>query len=213
MPDPMGDITLWWPLLAGAFIGYLLGSVPFGLVLTRIGGYGDLRKIGSGNIGATNVLRTGNKPLAFATLILDSGKGAAAVLIGGAMFGPDMAVMAGGGAFLGHLFPIYLKFRGGKGVATTLGILIAISWPVGLGSCLTWAVTALIFRISSLSGMMALAASPVIAYYLSTDQVTEFSIFLAVLVWVRHHENIRRILKGEEPRIGKKKDAEISPSK
>jgi len=206
VPDPMGDITLWWPLLAGAFIGYLLGSVPFGLVLTRIAGYGDLRKIGSGNIGATNVLRTGNKPLALTTLILDSGKGAAAVLIGGAMYGPDMAVMAGGGAFLGHLFPIYLKFRGGKGVATTLGILIAISWPVGLSVCLTWAVTALIFRISSLSGLMALAASPVVAWYLSTDQVMEFSIFLAVLVWVRHHENIRRILKGEEPGIGKKKD-------
>ncbi|MBT4018846.1 MAG: glycerol-3-phosphate 1-O-acyltransferase PlsY [Alphaproteobacteria bacterium] len=206
MPQPMGDITLWWPLLVGAFLGYLLGSIPFGLVLTRLGGYGDLRKIGSGNIGATNVLRTGNKPLALTTLILDSGKGAAAVLIGGAMYGPDMAVMAGGGAFLGHLFPIYLKFRGGKGVATTLGILIAISWPVGLSVCLTWAVTALIFRISSLSGLMALAASPVVAWYLSTDQVMEFSIFLAVLVWVRHHENIRRILKGEEPGIGKKKD-------
>ena len=207
MPQPMGDITLWWPLLAGGFLGYLLGSIPFGLVLTRLGGYGDLREIGSGNIGATNVLRTGSKPLALATLILDSGKGAAAVLIGGAMFGPDMAVMAGGGAFLGHLFPIYLKFRGGKGVATTLGILIAISWPVGLSACLTWSVMALIFRISSLSALVALAASPVVAWYLSTDQVMEFSIFLAVLVWVRHHENIRRILKGTEPRIGKKKDA------
>jgi acyl phosphate:glycerol-3-phosphate acyltransferase len=206
MPQPMGDITMWWPLLAGAFAGYLLGSIPFGLVLTRLGGYGDLRKIGSGNIGATNVLRTGNKLLALVTLILDSGKGAAAVLIGGAMFGPDMAVMAGGGAFLGHLFPIYLRFRGGKGVATTLGVLIAISWPVGLSACLTWAVIALIFRISSLSALVALAASPVIAWYLSTDQVMEFSIFLAVLVWVRHHENIRRILKGTEPRIGKKKD-------
>ena len=206
MPQPMGDITMWWPLLAGAFAGYLLGSIPFGLVLTRLGGYGALRKIGSGNIGATNVLRTGNKLLALVTLILDSGKGAAAVLIGGAMFGPDMAVMAGGGAFLGHLFPIYLRFRGGKGVATTLGVLIAISWPVGLSACLTWAVIALIFRISSLSALVALAASPVIAWYLSTDQVMEFSIFLAVLVWVRHHENIRRILKGTEPRIGKKKD-------
>jgi acyl phosphate:glycerol-3-phosphate acyltransferase len=213
MPQPMGDITLWWPLLVGALLGYLLGSIPFGLVLTRLGGYGDLRKIGSGNIGATNVLRTGNKPLALATLILDSGKGAAAVLIGGAMFGPDMAVMAGGGAFLGHLFPLYLKFRGGKGVATTLGVLIAISWPVGLGACLTWAVSALIFKISSLSGLLALAASPVIAWYLSTDQVMEFSIFLAVLVWLRHHENIRRILKGEEPRIGKKKDTEPTLSK
>ena len=210
MPEPMGDITLWWPLLAGALLGYLLGSVPFGLVLTRFGGYGDIRKIGSGNIGATNVLRTGNKPLALATLILDSGKGAAAVLIGGGLFGPDMAVMAGGGAFLGHLFPVYLKFRGGKGVATTLGILIAISWPVGLSACLTWLVTALIFLISSLSALIALAASPLIAFYISTDQVTEFSIFLAVLVWLRHHENIRRILKGEEPRIGKKKDADAT---
>jgi acyl phosphate:glycerol-3-phosphate acyltransferase len=213
MPDPMGDITVWWPLLAGALAGYLLGSVPFGLVLTRLGGYGDIRKIGSGNIGATNVLRTGNKPLALATVILDGGKGAAAVLIGGYLFGPDMAVMAGGGAFLGHLFPLYLKFRGGKGVATTLGILIAISWPVGLSSCLIWLASALIFRMSSLSALIALAASPIIAWYISTDQVMEFSIFLAVFVWVRHHENIRRILKGEEPKIGKKKEAEATPSK
>jgi len=202
----MGDITLWWPLLAGAMAGYLLGSVPFGLVLARLGGYGDIRKIGSGNIGATNVLRTGNKALALATLILDSGKGAAAVLIGGALFGPDMAVMAGGGAFLGHLFPIYLKFKGGKGVATTLGILIAISWPVGLLACATWAATAALFRISSLSALVAMAASPVYAHFLANAQIMEFAIFLAVLVFIRHHANIRRLLKGEEPKIGKKKD-------
>ncbi len=206
MPQPMGDITLWWPLLAGALAGYLLGSVPFGLVLSRLGGYGDIRKIGSGNIGATNVLRTGNKPLALATLILDSGKGAAAVLIGGYWFGPDMAVTAGGGAFLGHLFPVYLKFKGGKGVATTLGILIAISWPVGLLACATWAATAAIFRISSLSALVAMAASPVYAHFLANPQIMEFAIFLAVLVFIRHHANIRRLLKGEEPRIGKKKE-------
>jgi len=205
MPQPMGDITLWWPLIAGLFGGYLLGSVPFGLVLTRLGGYGDIREIGSGNIGATNVLRTGNKFLALATVILDSGKGAAAVLVGGFYFGPDMAVMAGGGAFLGHLFPIYLKFKGGKGVSTTLGILIAIAWPVGLLVCATWLVTAAIFRISSLAALVAMLAAPVFAAYLASPQIVEFSAFLTVLVWVRHHANIRRILRGEEPRIKKKK--------
>ena len=204
MPQPMGDITVWWPLIAGLVGGYLLGSVPFGLVLARVGGYGDIRKIGSGNIGATNVLRTGNKFLALLTLILDSGKGAAAVLIGGYYFGPDMAVMAGGGAFLGHLFPVYLKFRGGKGVATTLGILIAISWPTGLLACATWLATAGLLRISSLAALAAMLAAPFYAYYFANPQIVEFSAFLAVLVFIRHHANIRRLLKGEEPRIGKK---------
>ncbi len=205
MPHPMGDITLWWPLIAGLVAGYLLGSVPFGLVLVRLGGYGDIRKIGSGNIGATNVLRTGNKFLALLTVILDSGKGAVAVLIGGYYYGPDMAVMAGGGAFLGHLFPIYLKFKGGKGVATTLGTLTAIAWPVGLLACATWLATTAIFRISSLAALMAMLAAPFFAAYFASPQIVEFSAFLAVLVWVRHHANIRRILRGEEPRIGKKK--------
>jgi len=207
MPQPMGDITVWWPLIAGLAGGYLLGSVPFGLVLTRLGGYGDIRKIGSGNIGATNVLRTGNKLLALLTLILDSGKGAAAVLIGGHWFGTDMAVMAGGGAFLGHLFPIYLKFKGGKGVATTLGILIAISWPVGLLACATWLASAALFRISSLAALMAMLAAPFYAHFYAHPQIVEFATFLAVLVFIRHHANIRRILKGDEPRIGKKKTA------
>jgi len=210
MPHPMGDISVWWPLIAGWALGYLLGSVPFGLVLTRLGGYGDIRQIGSGNIGATNVLRTGNKPLALATLILDSGKGAAAVLIGGYYFGLDMAVMAGGGAFLGHLFPIYLKFRGGKGVATTLGVLIAISWPVGLLACATWLVTAAVFRISSLAALVAMLAAPILAHYLAHPQIVEFAAFLAVIVFVRHHANIRRILRGEEPRIGGKKKTDAT---
>jgi glycerol-3-phosphate acyltransferase PlsY len=203
MPQPMGDITVWWPLIVGLVGGYLLGSMPFGLLLTRFGGYGDIRSIGSGNIGATNVLRTGNKFLALLTLILDGGKGALAVFLGGYFF-LDMAVMAGGGALLGHLFPLYLKFKGGKGVATTLGILIAISWPVGLLACLTWLATAAALRISSLAALVAMLAAPVYAYYFANPQIVEFVGFLAVIVIVRHHANIRRMIKGEEPRIGGK---------
>ncbi|MBT5191467.1 MAG: glycerol-3-phosphate acyltransferase, partial [Rhodospirillaceae bacterium] len=131
MPTPMGDFTYIWPFLATAAFGYLLGSIPFGLVLTRLAGFGDVRSIGSGNIGATNVLRTGNKGLAALTLILDGGKGAAAVLLAG-MYGPDTAVLAGGGAFIGHLFPVWLKFKGGKGMATFLGVMLAINWPAGV---------------------------------------------------------------------------------
>ncbi|MDP6405580.1 MAG: glycerol-3-phosphate acyltransferase, partial [Alphaproteobacteria bacterium] len=137
MPDPI-SWSYAAPYYAAALgLGYLLGAIPFGLVLTRLAGLGDIRAIGSGNIGATNVLRTGNKALALATLLLDGGKGAAAVLLG-TLYGPDIAVLAGTGAFLGHLFPVWLKFKGGKGVATALGILLAIAWPVGILACLTW---------------------------------------------------------------------------
>ncbi len=214
MPEPLGDISLTWPFLAAAFVGYLIGSIPFGLVLTRLAGLGDVRKIGSGNIGATNVLRTGNKALALATLLLDGGKGAIVVLLASAYLTQDYAVLAGGGAFLGHLFPIWLKFKGGKGVATFLGVMLAISWPAGLGAALTWLVIALIFRISSLSALVAAALSPVYIYALSQFplggmyygdlQRIELATFMAILVFVRHHENIRRLLKGDEPRIGKK---------
>ena len=202
MPDPI-SWEFAWPYLAAALLGgYLLGSIPFGLVLTRIAGLGDIRAIGSGNIGTTNVLRTGRKGLAAATLLLDGGKGAAAVLIAG-LWGPDTALAAGFGALLGHLFPVWLTFKGGKGVATALGVLLAIGWPVGVAACLTWLAVALLFRLSSLSALVSLALSPVFAWLFMKDlQLVQFMAFIAVLVWLKHHANIRRLLKGEDPRIG-----------
>jgi len=202
MPDPI-SWEFAWPYLAAALLGgYLLGSIPFGLVLTRLAGLGDIRSIGSGNIGTTNVLRTGRKGLAAATLLLDGGKGAAAVLIAG-IWGPDTALTAGFGALLGHLFPVWLKFKGGKGVATALGVLLAVAWPVGVAVCLSWLAVALLFRISSLSALVSLALSPLFAWLFMKDlQLVQFMIFIAVPVWFKHHANIRRLLKGEEPRIG-----------
>lgn len=204
MPDLLGDFTYTWPFYAALIAGYLLGSIPFGLVLTRLAGLGDIRDIGSGNIGTTNVLRTGRKDLALATLILDSGKGGIAVLIAGYMYGQDMAIMAGTGAFLGHLFPVWLRFQGGKGVATFLGTVLAISWPAGLVAYATWLVVALIFRFSSLAALAATAATPVAAWYLADPQRMEFTLLLAALVWFRHRENIKRLITGDEPKIGKK---------
>lgn len=184
-------------------LGYLLGSIPFGLVLTRLAGLGDIRKIGSGSIGATNVLRTGNKTLAALTVILDSGKGAAAALAAGYV-APDLAPFAAVAAVIGHLFPVWLRFRGGKGVATTLGALAALSWPAGLAAGLTWLAVAIIFRYSSLSGLVSTALAPAYAFYWSGVPDTVAAAILAVLVWIRHKDNIRRLLKGEEPKIGKK---------
>jgi len=211
MPDPSSWSLLWPSLLAALVGGYLLGSIPFGLVLTKLAGLGDIRTIGSGNIGATNVLRTGRKGLAAATLILDGAKGAVAVLIAG-IWASDLALMAGYGAILGHLFPVWLGFKGGKGVATTLGTLLAIAWPIGVAACLTWAVVAAVFRYSSLSALLAVALAPAYALWLpplwgsSSDvKVAIFSAVLAILVWIKHHSNIRRLLRGEEPRIGKRK--------
>jgi len=206
-------------VLAG---GYLLGSIPFGLILTRFAGLGDIRQIGSGNIGATNVLRTGNKALALATLLLDGGKGAAAVLIARALSPillpgtaaiamtlpvADLGVLAGAAAIVGHLFPVWLKFKGGKGVATGLGTLLAINWPIGVAACLTWAIAALVFRFSSLSALLAFALSPLYAYLFGDWPQILLATLAAVLVWLRHHENIRRLLNGTEPRIGRKKDS------
>ena len=188
--------------------GYLLGSVPFGIVIARLFGLGDLRQIGSGNIGATNVLRTGNKFAAFLTLVLDIGKGAIAVGITYLLTDAPFAMLATGfWAVMGHNFPIWLKFKGGKGVATTLGVLTATAWPVGLAAIGTWLATAAIFRYSSLAALIALAATPIYSYYLDTLQHAVMAGLLAALAWVRHHENIRRLLKGEESKIGKKKDA------
>lgn len=197
------------PLLLAALGGYLLGSIPFGLLLTKWAGLGDIRAIGSGNIGATNVLRTGNKRLALLTLLLDGGKGAAALLIG-AQWGLAMALAAGGGAMLGHLFPAWLKFKGGKGVATALGVLLALNWQVGVLACLTWLAVALLFRYSSLAALLALAAAPIYGYFLAGSTVALFALGLAILVWVRHHENIGRLLRGKESRIGAKKKADTA---
>jgi acyl phosphate:glycerol-3-phosphate acyltransferase len=206
MPDPLGGFAYVWPYWAAALAGYLIGSIPFGLILTRLAGLGDIRAIGSGNIGATNVLRTGNKGLAAATLLLDGAKGAVAVLLAG-RYGPDMAVLAGGGAVIGHIAPVWLGFKGGKGVATALGVLTAISWPVGVLAALTWLGTAVLTRISSLSALIAIAAAPVYAWALADPQRAQLAAFIAVLVWLRHHENIRRLFKGQEPRIGGKKQS------
>ena len=191
-------------MILWAIFGYLLGSVPFGLVITRALGLGDLRQIGSGNIGATNVLRTGNKGAALATLLLDSGKGAIAVLLARHFRGETAAILAGGAAFLGHCFPIWLRFKGGKGVATFLGTVIALNWPLGLIACATWALTAAITRISSLSALLAAAMAPVFAWGLGRTDIAAVAAFMAVLIFIRHHANISRLLAGTEPRIGRK---------
>jgi len=195
-------------IVAAAVAGYLLGSIPFGLVLTRLAGLGDIRTIGSGNIGATNVLRTGRKGLALATLLLDGGKGAIAAALAWALLGDMAGLAAGSAAVLGHNFPVWLGFKGGKGVATTLGVLLVTAWPVGVGAILTWLVVAGIFRISSLAALVALAASPVYAWALGKPEHALAFAVLALLGFVRHKANIVRLLKGEEPRIGRKKTTE-----
>ncbi|WP_297616048.1 glycerol-3-phosphate 1-O-acyltransferase PlsY [uncultured Roseicyclus sp.] len=194
------------PALLGVvgLLAYLLGSVSFGVVMARLFGLGDLRQIGSGNIGATNVLRTGNKTAAFLTLVLDAAKGGIAVLIAGALLGADAAQAAGLAAFLGHCYPVFLGFRGGKGVATFLGTLLALSLPVGLAACATWAVVAALSRISSLSALMAAASAPIWALVLGLPDAVALLIALAVVIGLRHEGNIRRLIAGTEPRIGRK---------
>jgi acyl phosphate:glycerol-3-phosphate acyltransferase len=191
-------------LIVVALCAYLLGSIPFGVVITRAMGLGNLRDIGSGNIGATNVLRTGNKGAALATLLLDAAKGGLAVLIARYLVGEDAAQLAALTAFLGHLFPIWLGFKGGKGMATFLGTLLALAWPVGLAACATWAVTAAVTRISSLSALVAAALAALWAWALGHADMTLLVIVLAALVILRHHANITRMLAGTEPKIGKK---------
>jgi acyl phosphate:glycerol-3-phosphate acyltransferase len=185
--------------------GYLLGSIPFGVIVTRLGGVGDVRKIGSGNIGATNVLRTGRRDLAAITLVGDGGKGAVAVLLALVLtHSADAAALAGGAAFVGHLFPVWLGFRGGKGVATFFGTMIAIAWPAGLAAGATWVVMAYVFRMSSLAALAAAALAPLYVFLFNQTPESKLwlAVFMAVLIFIRHHDNIRRLLKGEEPRIG-----------
>ncbi|MEZ5912631.1 MAG: glycerol-3-phosphate 1-O-acyltransferase PlsY [Paracoccaceae bacterium] len=192
-------------LIATGILAYLLGSVPFGIVWSRLFGLGDLRQIGSGNIGATNVLRTGNKPAAFLTLVSDAGKGGVAVLLARALTGgEDAAQIAGLAAFAGHCFPLWLGFKGGKGVATFLGTLIALAWPVGLAACATWLVTALLSRISSLSALVAAASTIVWIFVFSKGAMFWLILSLIALIWWRHAPNIARLRAGTEPKIGQK---------
>ncbi len=190
--------------LAAFLGGYTLGAIPFGILIAKLMGLGDLRSIGSGNIGATNVLRTGNKGAAAATLIFDAGKGAVAVLITTAVWGETAGLFAGLGAFLGHLYPVWLTFKGGKGVATFLGILLAINFWAGFAACMTWLATAILSRISSLSALVAAATSPVWLWVFGAPHAAWLALVMSVLIWVKHWPNIQRLLKGEEPRIGKK---------
>lgn len=208
MPDPISWEFAWPYYLAAIVFGYLLGSVSFGLLLTRLAGLGDIRKIGSGNIGTTNVLRTGNRWLALATLLGDGLKGTVAVLVVSAFYGQEMAIIAGLGAFLGHLFPIWLRFKGGKGVATYLGILLGLYWPMFFAAIAIWISMAVVFRFSSLSALIMSLVTPLALWLVFHQmQTAEMFAFLSALVWIKHHENIGRLLRGEESKIGAKKAA------
>ncbi len=214
---------MWWNLNAApslaplamiiaGLLGYLLGSIPFGLLFTRAAGLGDIRKIGSGNIGATNVLRTGNKLLALATLLADGGKGAIAVLIAGALAGPIPSVVAGCAAFAGHIYPVWLRFKGGKAVATYFGILIALAWPLGLAAGATWIAAAFIFRYSSLSSLVAALLAPVYFIVGGASWLAIPVALCSILIYWRHRSNISRLLAGTEPHIGAKSDG-AAPAK
>ncbi|MDJ0929878.1 glycerol-3-phosphate 1-O-acyltransferase PlsY [Breoghania sp.] len=204
MPDPISWASAWPYLLASLIGGYLLGSIPFGLLITRIAGLGDIRAIGSGNIGTTNVLRTGKKSLAAATLLGDMLKGTVAVLLAWSFAGVDGALIAGLGAFLGHIFPIWLKFKDGKGVATYIGILLGLSWPGALIFCAIWLYVAVFTRFSSFSALTASLACPFILAALGQWQYAELFALLTLLIWAKHHANIKRLIKGTEARIGTK---------
>jgi acyl phosphate:glycerol-3-phosphate acyltransferase len=195
-------------LLLGPFLlGYLLGSIPFGLLLTRAAGLGDIRKVGSGNIGATNVLRTGHKGLAAATLLLDALKGVVAVLIA-RQVGELAAVGAAAGAVLGHMFPVWLSFKGGKGMATALGVMWGLAWPVGAIACAAWLAFAAMFRYSSLATLLSVVVAAIAAWFLTDSRVAMLLTLLVPLVWVRHHQNITRLLAGTESKIGQHSKAE-----
>jgi glycerol-3-phosphate acyltransferase PlsY len=194
-------------------IGYLLGSIPFGLILTKLAGSGDIRNVGSGNIGATNVLRTGHKGLAIATLLGDVLKGTTAVVLVRALDWPlpEYALAAGAGAVFGHVFPVWLKFKGGKGVATYIGVLIAVSWPIAAAFSVIWGVVAGLTRYSSLSGLLASAATPVLLWFFAGHKPAVMFFILTVLVWIKHRGNIARLIAGTEPKIGSKTAAAAPP--
>lgn len=191
-------------LLLWAVAGYLLGSIPFGVVVARAMGLGNLREIGSGNIGATNVLRTGSKPAAIATLLLDGAKGAVALLVARAMYGEDAAQIAALAAMIGHCYPVWLRFNGGKGVATFLGVLLALAWPVGISACLAWLIGAGASRRSSIGGLLAAATSSILAIMLGYGTAYLLCILLTLIIFWRHRSNISRIRAGTEPKIGQK---------
>ncbi|WP_239018118.1 glycerol-3-phosphate 1-O-acyltransferase PlsY [Sphingomonas flavalba] len=193
---------LWMGPAAALALGYVLGAIPFGLLLGRMAGIGDIREAGSGNIGATNVLRVGGKKLAAATLLLDAGKGAAAVLLGGLILPESGALLGGTGAFFGHLYPVWLGFRGGKGVATLLGVALALYWPVGSVFALVWVGALALFRYSSVGGMAAAVSAPLVAAICGRFELALLLIALALMVLWRHRANIERLLAGTEPRIG-----------
>ncbi len=215
MPDPLGGLSYTWPLYAAGLIAFLLGSIPFGLVLSRLAGAGDPRRIGSGNIGATNVLRTGRRGLAALTLLLDGGKGTAAAFAAG-IYGPDIQVVACVAVVLGHMFPPWLMFRGGKGVATAFGVLLVTSWPIALTAALVWVAVAAATRYSSLAAIAAMVAAPVAFWAMLEAQFTgalpwwlpgvpqqmQMTALVSIMVILRHHANIRRLLAGEESKIG-----------
>jgi glycerol-3-phosphate acyltransferase PlsY len=191
-------------LLLALVFGYLCGSVPFGLILTKLAGTQDLRSIGSGNIGATNVLRTGNKGLAAATLIGDMLKGTVAVIVAGYFAGPNAAIAAGFGAFLGHLFPVWLNFRGGKGVATYIGVLLGLFWPAAIAFCAIWIAVALIFRYSSLAALVASAITPLMLFWSQHQTLAALFAILSAMLWIMHRANIKRLRDGTEGKIGAK---------
>ena len=205
MPETFSTTPI---LLAAVILAYLLGSIPFGVVMSRLFGLGDLRKIGSGNIGATNVLRTGNKGAAALTLLLDAAKGGVAVWLARELTGAEgTAQLAGAAAFIGHIFPIWLGFKGGKGVATFLGTILVAAWPVGLAACAIWLIVAFASRYSSASALVAAAASPFVALLVGRSEVSLLCAFLAAAIWITHRDNIRRLLAGTESKIGKKAKA------
>ena len=200
MPDPLGSFDYTWPFYLSAMLGYIVGSIPFGLLLVRLAGQGDIRSVGSGNIGATNVLRTGRKSLAAATLILDGGKGVLAAVFG-LQYGPDIAIFAAGGAMVGHCFPIWLGFKGGKGVATGIGLFIGFSVLLGLAAIAVWLAVAAVFRYSSLAAIITFISAPILAMILIDQQHAEFFGIVAIVVVFRHHQNILRLVRGEEGKI------------
>ena len=203
-----GASILWPNVLLCIALGYFLGSIPFGLIVTRLAGLGDVRKIGSGNIGATNVLRTGKKWAAALTLLLDGGKGAAAVLIGYATFGINGGAIAGIAVVLGHIFPVWLRFKGGKGVATFMGVMLAAYWPTGLLAIATWLAVAYIWKMSSLAALVAAALAPAYTIALGNLPYALLAMVLAIIIFFTHHANLHRLWRGEEPRIGSRRSGD-----